>query len=124
MFDKRVYKRYPFRWPVALVFDHGERRATFHGATRELSMGGCSLLTDYNIYSSQPLTLLISLPADNPLGRRQVLEMRVRMCYTLLAAGEDRFRCGIEFISFKGEGKQLLQEAIDKRIPQVPGARR
>lgn len=119
MFDKRIHKRFPFRWPVALVFDehHGQHQAIYHGTTRELSLGGCSLLTDYNIYSSHPMTLLISLPAESALGKRQVLEVRCRMTYTILAAGHDRFRCGIEFISFKGDGRYLFQQAIEQRIP-------
>lgn len=117
MLDNRAHKRYLFRWPVALVFNHGEQRTTYHGTTRELSMGGCSLLTDYNIYSNQPLTMLISLPADNPLARRKVLEIRVRMRYTILAAKEDRFRCGIEFISFKDDGRNALRQAMESRIP-------
>lgn len=117
MSEKRAYNRFPFRWPVALVFDHvKEKHATYHGTTRDLSLNGCSLLTDYNIYTSHPLTLLISLPAESPLGKRQVLEIRARMCYTLLAAELDRFRCGIEFISFKGDARNQLQRAIESRI--------
>ena len=116
MFENRAHKRYLFRWPVALVFDHDGQSRTYHGTTREISLGGCSLLTDYNIYTSHPLTLLVSLPADSPLARRRVLEIRARLCYTILASKEDRFRIGIEFLSFKNDGRNALREAIESRI--------
>ncbi|MGB4468539.1 MAG: PilZ domain-containing protein [Azovibrio sp.] len=117
--ENRVHKRFHFHWPVALVFDHFKDKAkntTYHGTTHELSLSGCSLLTDYNVYSNHPLTLLISLPAESPLGKRKVLEIRARMCYTLLACDIDRFRSGIEFMNFKGDARHQLQQAIESRI--------
>lgn len=113
--DKRREKRYPFHWPVAIVFDATDDRDTYHGVTHELSLTGCSVLTEHNVFSEHPISLLVSLPVEHPGARRRVVEIRCRMVYTVLSSGHQMFRCGIQFVNFKGNGRTLLRRVIERR---------
>jgi hypothetical protein len=73
------------------------------------------MLTEHNIFSDVPISILLSLPANHPHGRRRVLEVKAHMIYTVLAAGCQKFRCGIRFLSFKGEGRATLKRVIEQR---------
>jgi c-di-GMP-binding flagellar brake protein YcgR len=113
--ENRKGKRYPFQWQVAIVFDATENQDTYHGITKDISLGGCAVLTDHNVYSEQTVTVLIQLPPENPAGRAKIVEAKGRFAYTVLSAGHQKFRCGIQFAGFKGNGRKLLTEAIARR---------
>lgn len=113
--EHRQEKRYPFHWPVAIVFDATEDQQTYHGVTHDLSLHGCSILTDHNVFSEHTVSILLSVPAENPIGRRRVVEVRARMVYTVLSSGHQQFRCGIQFLNFKGGGRATLKRNIDRR---------
>jgi c-di-GMP-binding flagellar brake protein YcgR len=113
--ENRREKRFPFKWEVAIVFDATDEQETYHGITKDISLGGCAILTEHNVYSEQPVSILIRLPAENPTGRTKIVEAKGRFVYTVLSAGHQKFRCGIEFTSFKGNGRSVLTKAIAKR---------
>jgi c-di-GMP-binding flagellar brake protein YcgR len=113
--ELRKEKRYPFKWRVAIVVDASEAQETYHGITYDVSLGGCSMLTDHNVWSDHPVSVLISLPVENPAGRTKLIEAKGQMVYTVLSAGHQQFRCGIQFLSFKGKGRSVLETAIEKR---------
>jgi c-di-GMP-binding flagellar brake protein YcgR len=113
--DNRSDKRYPFKWQVAIVFDRTENKNTYHGVTNDISIGGCAILTEHNVFSEHPVSVLISLPAENPTGRHNVVEAKARMIYTVLAAGQQKFRIGIQFLNFKEAGRSVLSKAFAKR---------
>lgn len=113
--EHRQEKRYPFHWPVAIVFDSTESQDTYHGVTHEVSMSGCSILTEHNIFSDHTVSILVSVPADHPGAGRKVIEVKARMVYTVLSAGHQKFRCGIHFLNFKGNGRTTLDHVIEKR---------
>lgn len=113
--EHRQARRYPFQWPVAIVFDSTEGQDIYHGTTHELSLGGCSILTEHNVFSDHTVSILLSIPTEHPGGRRRIIEVKARMVYTVLSSGHQRFRCGIQFLNFKGNGRATLTRAIDKR---------
>lgn len=113
--EHRQEKRHPFHWPVAIVFDSTEGKSTYHGTTHELSLIGCSIFTEHNIFTEHPVSILLSMPTDYPGGSRRVIEVKARMVYTVLASGVQKFRCGIHFLNFKGNGRVLLKNSIEKR---------
>lgn len=113
--EHREDKRYPFRWPVAIVFEHSEGRDTYHGTTHELSLGGCSVLTEHNVYTQKPIALLLSAPGEHPGASRNVLEIKARMVYTVLSSGHQKFRCGIQFVNLKPSDKSKLSRAVERR---------
>jgi c-di-GMP-binding flagellar brake protein YcgR len=114
--EHRQAKRYPYQWKVAVVFEATEAKDTYHGVTFDISTGGCAILTESNVYSEHPVSVLISLPAENPNGRPKIVEVRGRMVYTVLSAGGvQKFRLGIQFLNFKGSGRSILSRAFAKR---------
>lgn len=113
--EHRQDKRYPFRWPVAIVFDSHEERTTFHGTTHEVSLSGCSLLTEHNIFSDNPVSILLSAPAEHPGAARRIIEIKARMVYTVLSSGHRKFRCGVQFLNFKQDGRSKLNRVIEHR---------
>ena len=113
--EHREEKRHPFHWPVAIVFESTEGKDTYHGVTHEISISGCSILTEHNVFSEHPISVLISVPTDHPGGRRRVIEVKARMIYTVLSAGHQKFRCGIHFLNYKGTGRATLKRVIEKR---------
>ncbi len=119
--DHRKNKRYPFKWRVAIVFASVENEETYHGVTHDVSASGCSILTEHNIFSEEIVSVLISLPVEHPGGRRKLVEVQARMVYTVLSAGHQKFRCGIEFLKFKGNGRKLLTRAFEMRDITTPG---
>ncbi|MGE5465811.1 MAG: PilZ domain-containing protein [Ignavibacteria bacterium] len=113
--EHRQHKRYPYQWKVAIVFDATEGKDTYHGVTHNISLGGCAILTDHNVFSEHPVSVLVSLPVENPGGRPKIVEVKGHMVYTVLSAGHQQFRCGIQFLSYKGGGRAVLTKAFAKR---------
>lgn len=113
--EHRRAKRYPFQWKVAIVFDSSENQETYHGVTHDISTIGCAILTEHNVFSEQPISVLISLPAEHPGAARKLVEVKARMVYTVLSAGHQKFRCGIHFLNFKGSGRAALTRAFARR---------
>lgn len=113
--EHRNSKRYPFKWRGAIVFPSIDQEETYHGVTHDISAGGCAVLTEHNVYSEETVSVLISLPAENPTGRHKVIEAQARIVYTVLSSGHRKFRCGIQFLQFKGNGRSLLTKAFAKR---------
>ena len=113
--EYRQAKRYYFHWPVAIVFDSTEDQDTYHGVTHDLSLHGCSILTEHNVFSDHPVSILLAIPLEHPGGRRRVVEVKARMVYTVLSSGHQQFRCGIQFLSFKGKSRATLRNAIEMR---------
>ena len=113
--EHRKNTRHPFKWRVAIVFASIENEETYHGVTHDISSGGCAILTEHNVFSEEIVSVLISLPVERPGGRRKVIEAQARMVYTVLSAGHQKFRCGIQFLKFKGQGRKMLMRAFAMR---------
>lgn len=117
--DHRQEIRYPFHWRVAIVFGTTEHQAAYHGVTDDISKGGCAVLTEHNISSAQPVSVFISLPVEKPGTSPTVVEIKARLVYTVLASRQRNFRCGIQFLSFKGDGRADLTKALAMRDPPL-----
>ena len=111
----RQAQRFPFHWAVAIVFDQKEGKRSFHGVTHDISIEGCAILTEHNVFSEYPVSVVLSLPAANPAGHKRVIQAKGRMIYTVLSSGHRKFRSGIHFLEFAGNGQHLLQQALDER---------
>lgn len=119
--DLRSSPRYPMHWKIAVVFDEKVQRPTFHGITNEISLDGLSLLTDHNIFTEDTITLLLAIPPLHNGSRQKIVEIRARMIYTVHSSAHDRFRIGMRFIQYKGEGRKTLQTNLESRAIGKPG---
>ncbi|WP_334158165.1 PilZ domain-containing protein [Oryzomicrobium sp.] len=115
MIEHRMHRRFPVRWPVAIVFDHAAERATYRGLTWDLSLGGAAILSEHNLFVPGAVTLLISVPPLYPGQRQPLIEVRANMAYTVLSNTHDCFRLGIRFDQFKDNGEQRLLDNLQAR---------
>jgi hypothetical protein len=115
----RQVQRFPFHWEVAIVFDEREGKKTFHGTTHDISVMGCAILTEHNVFSEYPITVVIALPATNPGGQKTMVQAKGRMIYTVHSSGHRKFRSGIEFSSFANQSLEHLQHALESRSRMV-----
>lgn len=117
--EHRQHPRYPMHWDVVVVFDENDSRPKFHGRTHEISVEGTSILTDHNIYATELVTVLVAIPPLHTGQRKTIIEARARMRYTVHSSDHGRFRIGIHFESFKGDGRRLLQSSLTERALSV-----
>jgi len=113
--DQRQHRRFPMHWQVAIVFDETEERPTYHGVTHEISLAGMSLLTDHNIFTEESVTVLLAVPPLFAGQRKKVVEIRAHMIYTVHSSDHGRFRIGLKFDRFKGDGRELLAHNLRER---------
>ena len=113
--ELRKHIRYRVHWPVAIVHERGGRSEIFHGRTHDLSVNGASIYVDHNIFSEEPVKVLLAMPPLTADQREIILEIHSRMAYTVLAANHHQFRIGLQFLRFKGDGRNLLAANLSNR---------
>ncbi len=113
--ESRQDKRYPLHWTIAVVRQTADGPRTHRGRTHELSLGGCSMLTEDNFLADQPVTIHLAAPAEQPGAKPPVLEIKARMVYIVLAAGKQKFRCGFQFLNFQDNGRKTLDRLLQGR---------
>lgn len=102
-------------WEVAVVFDESDGRPKLLGRTHEVSIAGIAVLTDTNVYTTDPVTILLAIPPLHTGQRKSIVEVRSRMRYTVHSSSHGSFRIGIHFDAFKGDGRALLQRSLNER---------
>jgi c-di-GMP-binding flagellar brake protein YcgR len=112
---RRLY-RYPVHWRIALVHKNGDKNDIYHGRTHDLSAGGASVFVDHNIFVMSEVVLLLAIPPLHPGQKETLIEIDCRMAYTILDSEQSRFRIGLRFLHFKGEGKRILSDILSKRV--------
>lgn len=116
--DKRVDQRISLKLKVAVVYhqhDDEATRPTYHGYTNDISMGGFSVVVDYNIFNEGEVTVLFAIPPEHPGGQQRVVEATAKMIYTVHSSDHNAFRIGMVFREFKRNGKALLNETMERR---------
>ncbi|MBB5191488.1 hypothetical protein HNQ50_002218 [Silvimonas terrae] len=113
--DMRKESRYLVNWRVAIVYSETEERLSFRGRAFDISNSGFSLHSDFSLPGSDRVTVLISIPATAAGMRPKIVEVKSRVVYTVLSG--DLFRTGIQFVEFKGDGKNLLKQTLAGRVP-------
>ena len=109
--NRRMHKRYLVKWRMAIVYEGGSGKKTFHGRVNEISLSGLSIHCDYNIFYEGKVILLLILPPLNAGARPKTLEIGCRMNYTILS--QQLFRIGLEFLDFHSGDKKLLEDRLN-----------
>lgn len=118
--DHRKRYRYPIHWRIALVHKNGEKNDIYHGRTHDLSAWGASILVDQNIFVMSEVVMLLGIPPLHAGLKETIVEIQCRMVYTVLDSEQSRFRIGIRFLRFKGDGKHTLTNVLSKRAILKP----
>lgn len=114
--EHRRRYRHPIHWRIALVHKNGNKNDIYHGRTHDLSTGGASIFVDHNIFVMSEVVLLLAIPPLHPGQKETIIEIQCRMSYTILDSEHSRFRIGLRFLHFKGEGKRILFDILSKRV--------
>ena len=118
--EHRRHYRHPIHWRIAIVHKTGDKHDIYHGHTHDLSIGGASILVDHNIFVMSNVVLLLAIPPRHTGQKETIVEIQCRMVYTVLDSERGRFRIGIRFLSFKEDGKRVLNGILSKRdIPKA-----
>ncbi|MCX7176572.1 MAG: hypothetical protein NT159_22145 [Proteobacteria bacterium] len=115
----RSLARYHVRWKIALIFDEVEQKPTFHGRTHDLTLVGTGMLTHRDVFTDSPVVVLLAIPPLHRNGRQKVIEIRAKQVYSVYSGETFCFRLGLEFISFKGDGLEILIEGLSHRNPLI-----
>jgi hypothetical protein len=117
--ENRKPYRHPVHFRIALIHKKGEKNEIYHGRTHDLSIWGASILVDANIFVMTEVVMLLAIPPLHTGMKETIIEIQCRMSYTVLDSEQSRFRIGIRFQHFKGDGKHILTEVLSKRtIPK------
>ncbi len=112
--DDREYVRHPVHWRTAIVHKNVEKNDIFHGRTNDLSINGASVFLHHNIFRPD-VVMLLAVPPLNTGQKETIIEIHCHMVYTVLDSGQGQFRVGLHFLSFKGDGKNILTKILSKR---------
>lgn len=115
--ENRAHPRYALRWAVTILIGSNGVGTSIEGYTHELSSHGCSILTERNCFTPEPIKLLLSMPPASPQRGFQPLEMTARMKYTLHSHKHGCFRIGIQFATMADEVRHALEQRLEIHAP-------
>lgn len=118
MKESREEKRVPLKLNVAIVYHQHEdaaTRPTYHGTTNDVSLSGLSVVVHSNVFNTSDVKVLLAIPPEHAGGQQKIVEATAKMIYTVYSSAHDAFRIGMNFRGFKGNGKELLKTAIERR---------
>ena len=122
--DNRKHYRHPIHWRIALIHKNGDKNDTYHGRTHDLSVTGASILGDHNIFVMSEVVILLAIPPLHAGQKETIVEIQCNMVYTVLDSEQSRFRIGLRFLHFKGDGKRILSDILSKRaLPKSPDSK-
>ena len=113
--EHREHVRHPVHWRTAIIHKNVDRNDIFHGRTYDLSVNGASILIHHNIFRPE-VVMLLAVPPLHAGQKETLIEIHCHMVYTVLDSEQSQFRIGLHFLSFKGDGKNILTEILSKRV--------
>jgi len=113
----RGAERYHVRWRIALIFDQDEHKHPLQGRTIDLSLTGTAMHTDSDSFSDAPVILLLAPPPLLYGQRQKIIEINARQVYSVYSGASSCFRLGFQFINYKDDGLQVLQEMLQFSLP-------
>jgi hypothetical protein len=113
----RGAERYHVRWKIALIFDQQEQRHPLQGRTIDLSLTGTAMHTHSDTFTTAPVILLLAPPPLLFGQRQKIIEINARQVYSVYSGASSCFRLGFQFINYKDDGLQVLQEMLQYSLP-------
>lgn len=115
--EHRDHPRYRAHLQVAIVYENKGQSEIFHGRTHDVSMSGASVYSDNNIFVEEPVKILLAIPPQCSNQSKRIIEIHSQMVYTVMPANHHKFRIGLHFLRFKGDGSALLDAYLANRTP-------
>lgn len=119
--DRREYTRFHAKWRAAIVHRNPNGEAVHHGTTKDVSIGGVSILLEHNIYIDEVFTVLLQIPNQSFKGGFRLLEIKCRMVHTVYDGSARKFRAGVEFREFvKKDDRTFLESHLKNHHHPIP----
>ena len=91
-------------------------RPMFHGKTCDIGMSGLSIVVDYNIFQEGEVAVVLALPPAHAGAPRKVVTATAEMTYAIFSSKLDAYKIGLAFRMFRGDGKRLLEAALQQAL--------
>ena len=79
-------------------------------------MGGLSIVVDYNIFQEGEVAVVLALPPAHAGAPRKVVTATAEMTYAIFSSKLDAYKIGLAFRMFRGDGKRLLEAALQQAL--------
>lgn len=112
MEDKRKEQRYSKRLRAVIITDENGKLVRTHGKTHDISLGGVSIISDYDLNSRLPVTVYILVEQGDPKHPPLIFEASCKIVNSVLSGQQGGFRIGCQFIKFIGEGEKILKKHL------------
>ena len=119
--DRREYPRSCLRLKLVVLYPQIEGRPAkpmYHGKTSDISMSGLSMLVNYNVFQEGEVTVVLALLPAHAGAPRKVVTSTAEMTYAVHSSKLDAFKIGLAFRAFRGDGKALLEAALQHALKQ------
>lgn len=113
----RNLARYLVNWKIAFIYDEAGIKPAYHGRTHDLTLVGTGMLTNKDVFTDSPVAILLAIPPLYRDGRQKIIEIGARQIYSVYSGETSCFRLGLEFLSFKEDGFEILKEGLSHYRP-------
>ncbi len=115
--DKCTYnismRKYIVHWAVAIIAEQDGKELVHLGHTHDISLAEATVFVDEMLNTAKPVTLEVRIPKGKSIKEWVVVEIQCGNAVSI--AEEDHFRIPLQFKSFSGDGKQVLEDALKER---------
>lgn len=112
MEENRRTQRHARRLRAVIICDENGKSAKTHGRTHDISTSGVSVISDYNLLSSHPITLCLLISPGDQIHPPVIFEAKSKIVSSVLSRQQGGFRIGIEFLKIQGDGAQVLHRFL------------
>ncbi len=113
--EHRRHTRFRVKWRAAIIVNNGSEQLIKHGITKDVSLGGISILLEDNFCVDGTVTVVLQIPMHQFKTEYRILETKARMIHTVFDGAVSQFRAGIEFLEFKAGDKSFLENHLASR---------
>lgn len=106
-----------------MVFEDREHKPTYHGRTHDLSFIGTGMLTNVNLMTRHPVTILLAPPPRSTRERQKIIEIRSKQIIAVYSGEAQCFRLSFAFLEFKNDGLDYLRERLKGKFTRLPSSR-
>jgi len=116
MEESRNGQRHARRLRAVIICDENGKLAKTHGKTRDISISGASIISDYNLKSNRPITVCLLIHPGDQINAPVIFEAESKIVSSILSTQQGGFRIGVEFIKVAESGATLLQKFLSASL--------
>ncbi len=122
--DRREGPRFRLQLSLAVVYPQragSPARPMYQGKTQDIGMSGLSMVVDYNVSQEGEIALVLALPPEYEGAPQKVVTCTAEITYAIHSSKLDAYKIGFAFREFRGNGKALLEAALQRELKKNDG---